>query len=313
MALIRTQDRFYAGYKSIQHIKRNKRLYGAGKAAAMNTIRSSALEQNIAQCQCNSHFLVFNCARGGNILQVHPGTSAGFLYKLQKRIHVTGFQCFSLFQYTAILLINMDCSENCPVRNLAAKFWQRGIERIRWDLPQHFLSEKSSDFSHFCGNGGIFIGQVCMICATVDNTQGITCFCQVKVNFVDDRFLGIFKVNIDQTANRGYHLIHQTAGLTKVHIFCVLTNLRDFHCRQLLIEEQLIQDGSEQDLKSCRGTETTAGKDGGVDYRIKALKLRTSLDKAVSDAANQCGRAVFSSSRTERSSSSTFMVGYPWD
>ena len=140
--------------------------------------------------------------------------------------------------------------------------------------------------------GDIFIRQVCVIRATVDDAQGVASFGKVKIDFLNDRLFRILEVDVNQTANAGCHLIHQAAGFAEVDIFCILPNLSNLNSGQLLVEEQLIQDGTEQNLKGCRGAETAAGKDCRVYYRIKAFQLGISLDEAGSNTTDQSGGSV---------------------
>ena len=131
-----------------------------------------------------------------------------------------------------------------------------------------------------------------MIRATVDDAQGVASFGKVKIDLLNDRLFRILEVDVNQTANRGCHLIHQAAGFAEVDSFCILPNLGDFNSGQLLVEEQLIQDGTEQNLKGCRGAETAARKDCRIYHRIKTFQFSTSLDKAGSNTTDQRGGGV---------------------
>ena len=105
------------------------------------------------------------------------------------------------------------------------------------DLQQVILAEESTQFLQFPGNGGIFIGQIGVVCAAVDDAQVITFFLEIKVDLLNDWVFRISKVNVDHAAHRRCHLIHQAARLTEVYILGVLSDLSNLNGAELLIEE----------------------------------------------------------------------------
>ena len=70
------EDRIHAGNESIQNIKGDKSLYGAGKAAAVNTVSTAAIQVMFSKTQSYSHILMSLITSRNDILQIHPGRIA---------------------------------------------------------------------------------------------------------------------------------------------------------------------------------------------------------------------------------------------
>ena len=64
-----------------------------------------------------------------------------------------------------------------------------------------------------------------MVAAGGNDAEAVAVRCQVKVHLFDDRLAGSTKVDGDKAADCTGDLIHQTAGLAEVFIFCKLGNL----------------------------------------------------------------------------------------
>ena len=91
-----------------------------------------------------------------------------------------------------------------------------------------------------------------MVCAAVDDTQGIACFCEIKIQFSYDGICVIPEINGNNAAYGRGCLVHQTTHFAKVHIFRILTNLGDFHRCQFIFTIQCVDDCSHQHFVSRR-------------------------------------------------------------
>ena len=197
--------------------------------------------------------------------------------------------------YTLILLVHMDGTEDSAVRNMLSQFRQLLQKFLLGNLTKDILTEESAHFFQLIGDCSVFIRQICVVSAAVNDAKCISCFGKIKVDLLDLGLFGILKVNVNQAAHAGCHLIHQTTGLAEVYVLSVLADLCDLYSGQLCVIEQFIQNGTEQHLKCCRGTEAAAGKNRGTDRCIKTFQFGTLLGKAGGNAANQsrCGVLFF--------------------
>ena len=214
---------------------------------------------------------------------------------MEECIEVFIAQCRCQNFYALVLLVHMNGTKDGAIRNLLSQFRKLLQEFLFRNLTEDVLAKEAAHFFQFIGDCRIFISQICVVSAAVNDAKRISCFSKVEVDLLDLWLCGILKVNVNQAANTGCHLIHQTAGLAEVNIFGILANLCDLYSRQLFVIEQFVQNGTEQHLKGSRGTEAAAGKNRGTDSCIKTFQFCPLLGKAGSDAANQsrCGVLFF--------------------
>ena len=227
-------------------------------------------------------------AGGSDILQIHPGAVAGFIHQLQEGINVVPVQGFDLMFHTVIFLIDMERTQDCAVRYFIAKLRNLLDKILLGNLPQVITAEAAAKLRQLPGDCSILVGEVSMIGAAIDDADTIAIFGQVHIKLQNLRLSGIGKVDIDHAAHRGCHLVHQAAGLAKVDILGILTDLSDLDGRKLVLKEQVVENGSEEDLEGCGAAQSGTGQNIGSDLGIKALELGTVIPEGGSHAANQC-------------------------
>ena len=169
--------------------------------------------------------------------------------------------------------------EHRPVAALLPQRRDCSIKVLLVNLGQHFLAEVIADAAHLLGNGGIFVGQICMVCTGVDDAQGMTASGEVKVHRLNDGIFLIQEINSHQAAHSGSRLIHQTAGLAEVHILGILADPGDLRLGYLAIKEQAVDDGADEHLIGSGRRKTGAGQHRGLHIGIKALYLAAKVSK----------------------------------
>ena len=228
-----------------------------------------------------------------DVLQIHPGAAAGFRNETQEGVKVPLPERLGLPLHPLVLLIEMNGSEDRSVRYPVPQFRQRSKEIRLRDVPQNFFPKECADPFHLTRDGGVFLRQIRMVSAAVDDAQGVTRSGKVMVDPLHHRAVRVMKIDEHHAAHTGCRLIHQAAGFSEIHIFRILTHLGNLHSRELLIKEQLIANRSNQHFKSRRGTETAAREYAGTHTGIKALQLRPLLGKCRRHAPNQGCSGIF--------------------
>ena len=274
-------------------IQGNEGLDGSGEAAAVDTAGTLAAQMHFTQSQRHSHLLMIHRTGGRNVLQIHPGAAAGFVDQLQECIKVIPAQCFCHLLDPVIFLVDMQGSKDRTVGDLTPKLRELPDKLLSGDLPQIVPVEAAAQLRQFLRDRCVFIGQIRMICTGIDNAQAVSVLCQIHIQLLNLRLSGVCKVNVDHAADSGCHLIHQAAGLAEVDILGILADLGDFHGRQLLVEEQLVEDRADQNFECSRGTQAASGKYRGVDSCPEAGELSPKLDKPACNATDQCSGGVF--------------------
>ena len=173
-----------------------------------------------------------------------------------------------------------------------AQLGQRGPEIFRRDLSEHFFAEITADLLHFAGDGGVFVGEICVAGPGIDDAKGVAAGRKIKGCGADRRCGGIQEINAYQTTYGRGGLIHQSAGLAKIDIFRILANLGHLGCRDLAAAEQMVQDGAHQHLKSGRGAKSGSGQHRGGAVGVKAAELVAQLGEPGGDATHQSGGGV---------------------
>ena len=94
------------------------------------------------------------------------------------------------------------------------------------------------------GDGGIFVGQVGVVGTGIQDAEGEARLREVHGHRLHDGLGGVGKINGDDVAHAGSHLVHQAAGLAKVDILCPLA------C--LLYTSDAADEEDSVDLGGCR-------------------------------------------------------------
>ena len=164
-------------------------------------------------------------------------------------------------------------------------------EGLVGNLPQDFAAAHLRHCFAFRGHSSIFVCQVSVVCAGIQNAQRQSRFTQVKIDLCHSGLIWVSKADAYHAANAGCHLIHQTAGLSKIDIFHPLSDLGDLNGRNLVFcQEQFVQDRPHQHFKGSAGGHTTSLGDIGRYIHIQPGQLCASLRKRGAGAP-QNGRA----------------------
>ena len=101
------------------------------------------------------------------------------------------------------------------------------------------------------------------------------------------------KINGNDVAHAGSHLIHQAAGLAKVDVLCPLADLRDLDGGDFIGHEAVIQDHADQHFKGSGGRNAAAFGHVGGNVHIQTGQLCTALTEGFAFAAQQREGSVF--------------------
>ena len=161
---------------------------------------------------------------------------------------------------------------------------QTGEKGVLIHFAQYGLAEDGGDGLHLARDGGVLVGQVGVVGAAVDDAQGVAKGREIELQMLDDGLRGVGKVDRDDAADGGGHLIHQAAGLAEILVFDLLPEPGDLDGVQARAAEPT-GDRPQQHLKGGRGGETAARQHRGADIGVKA---RLEPGKG-GDAADQGG------------------------
>ena len=103
------------GNEAIQHIHGHEGLDSAGKATAVDTVSTPAVQIMFAESQADSHILMGFVAGGNDVLQIHVGGVAALLDQLQEAVEVACFQSSYLLGNPVIFLVEVDSALLFPV------------------------------------------------------------------------------------------------------------------------------------------------------------------------------------------------------
>ena len=147
----------------------------------------------------------------------------------------------------------MHGAQDGAVAGLFADLLELRIELRFVDLAQDLLAETARDAAHLLRDGGVFVGQIRVVRAGIEDAGRIAAVGKVKFHTLDQRRLRIGKVDEDQPADARGRLVHQAAGLAEIDILRVLADLRDLDRGQLPVKKQLVQNRADQHLERRRG------------------------------------------------------------
>ena len=132
-----------------------------------------------------------------------------------------------------------------------------------------------------------------MVCAGVQNAQCKTGLGEIHRHRLHIGVGRVGKINGDDVAHAGSHLIHQAAGLAKVDIFCPLADLRDLDGGDLIGHEAVVQNDADQHLEGGRGRNTAALGHVGRNVHIQTGQLGAALTERLTLAAQKGDGGVF--------------------
>ena len=132
-----------------------------------------------------------------------------------------------------------------------------------------------------------------MICAGIQNAQGKACLGEIHGHRLHIRVGRVRKINGNNVANAGSHLIHQAAGLAKVDVLCPLADLRDLDGGDFIGHEAVIQDHTDQHFKGGGGRNAAALGHVGGNVHIQTGQLCAALTEGFAFAAQQREGSVF--------------------
>ena len=132
-----------------------------------------------------------------------------------------------------------------------------------------------------------------MVCAGIQDAQRQPCLGEVHLHRFHIRVGRVCKVDGDDVAHAGSHLVHQTAGLAKVDILRPLANLCDLDGGDLFGHEAVVQDHADQHLKGGRGRNAAALGHVGSNVYVQTGEGCTPLAERFTLAAQQGHGGVF--------------------
>ena len=181
----------------------------------------------------------------------------------------------------------MESAQHSAVATLLAAGRDIGKEGLERHIPQHLAAAHSGHSAALVGDGGVLIGQVGMVCTGVQNAQRQTGLGKVHLHRLHIGVCLVGKVDGDNVAYAGGHLIHQTTGLAKVDVLCPLADLCNGDRGDLFGHEAVVQDHTDQHLKGGRGRNAAALGHVGGDVHVQTRKLCAALTEGFALAAQQ--------------------------
>ena len=163
---------------------------------------------------------------------------------------------------------------------------------LRADTAQTILAKVIGNGAHFVGDSRIVSRQIRMTSAGAHHHQCIPVRCEVEGGGANFRIL-MLKVHRHKAAGRRRHLIHQSTGLAKEHVFRILADLRPSLVVHRHAVVEIIKDSAHQHFKGCGRAQSTAGGHRRGYSGIKAADAVAQLRHSSCHAANQrCSRPL---------------------
>ena len=146
----------------------------------------------------------------------------------------------------------MQRAQNGAVAQLFAQGGDDLQHRLKVCLTQLRDAHFVCDGVHLVRHGGIFVRQVGMVAADIHDAQRIAGRGKIEIELFDHRLFGVGKVDGDDAADRGSHLIEQSARLAEIDIFGILGDLGDVLGRHLAVVAQMAQNDADEHFKRRR-------------------------------------------------------------
>jgi len=287
VALACAQNGLHLSLEGIQLLQRHKGLHGAGKAAAVNADSARAVQEMLCGGNGHSHFLMLFVPGRDDVLQVFPAAGAGFVDQLQEGLKITGAQGVYLPGNALVVGVDVESPEHSPVTALFAACGQICNKGLKGHIPQDLAAADSGHGAALVGDGGVLIGQVGVVCTGIQDAEGKACLREIHLHRLHIGVGRIGKVDGDNVAHAGGHLIHQAAGLAKVDVLCPLADLRNGDGGDLFGHEAVVQDDTDQHLKGGRGRNTAALGHVGGDIHVQAGEGSATLLEGLTLAPQQ--------------------------
>ena len=164
-----------------------------------------------------------------------------------------------------------------------------GDHLLSRDLPQNGLTQVIRHGFHLGGDGGVIVGEIGVVTAGIDDAEVVACGGHIEGQRLDDGCGGIRKVDGHDTAHGTGHLIHQTAGLSKEHVFGVLRDLGDRHLIHLPTVVEVRQDGTHHILKGGRGGQSRSLEHRGHGAGIESANGIPVIQKSLAHTCDEGG------------------------
>ena len=232
-------------------------------------------QQPLAQGQGQGHLLVVGISGGDHVLQVPPAGEARGPDQGQKRAKVVSPQGLHLLLHPPILLVDVDGPQRGPVPGLPAQHRQGRVKLALRNLPENALAEVGADLPQLPGYGGVFVRQIRVVRAAVDDAQSMAGGGEVEVHPLHRRVGVVLEINRHHAAHRGPHLVQQAAGLAEIDVLRVLADLSQLDGGAPPLKEQAVDDVPHQHLKGRAGAEAAALEDIGRDVGVEPLHAAT--------------------------------------
>ena len=201
MAAALTEDGFHVCFEVGQHVHRHKGLCRTGKAAAVHTHGTLALQVMLGGRNGHAHFLMLLVPGGDHILQVLPAAVAGSGDQLQEGVKVAAAQSSHLLRNPVVVGIEVEGAQHGAVAALSAALRELCEEGVKGHVPQHFTAAHGSHGAALGGHGGVLVGQVGMVGTGIQDAQGQACLGKVHLHRFHIRVGGVGKINGDDVAH----------------------------------------------------------------------------------------------------------------
>ena len=268
----------------------NERLHRAGKAAAVYAPSAVFCEKLACDRTSEGDALFVRCFGRIIVLKEVCAGVAGFLDDREELCDIAACERFEHTFHSAVFADEVECTED---RSVAAFLAERCgfLDDIRFgETAEHGLIEMLRNGFHFRGNSGVIVGEICVRAACVDDAECVAFCGKVKCNAFCDGLLGVFEVDRNEATCRASDLVHQTAGLAEVYVFCVLGNLGNFDVIYLAIVVEVVEDGADHIFECGRGGKTGAAENVGGGISDEAADREVVLYEAVANTADEgCG------------------------
>src|SRR5699024_4315775 len=292
MAPALADDGFDAGFERVELGQGDKGLHGAGKAAPVDPDGPFAGQQVLGGGDGDGHLLVLGVAGGDDVLQVFPAAAARLVDQGQEGVKVPGAQGGHLLFDPLVVGVDVEGPQHGPVAAGLAAGGDVGQEGLEGDAAQHVAAADGGHRPAVGGDGGVLVGQVGVVGARIKDAQSKAGLGEVHLDRLDHGIGGVGKVDGDDVAHTGSHLVHQAAGLAEVDVFSPLADLGDGDGADLFGHEQLVEDGADQHLVGGAGGHAAALGHVGGDVDVQAVEGRAALGKGGALAPQDGGAGV---------------------
>ena len=193
--------------------------------------------------------------------------------------HVTYVWLDALTNY--ITGIGYDCDGNSDEK--FKKYWPADLHLIGKDI----IRFHTIYWPIFLMALGVELPKHGVVGTGIQDAEGEARLREVHGHRLHDGLGGVGKINGDDVAHAGSHLVHQAAGLAKVDILCPLADLCNGDGGDLFGHEAVVQDHADQHLKGGRGRNTAAFGHVGGDVHVQTRKCCAALTESFAFAAQQ--------------------------